>query len=308
LRHVVADVTKDSIKISKRDSSGTVSRAFATGGLLTMPTLEQMYSLTDLYFGAALARAAATKLPAGGHVALHQYYVDRQFDRFSLGDGAVWPLPGNKAELRHDWLSGAGEATFDSSRRMLTYSGAQSTYKVEVRRLRELPDVETVGERFADAETRSGGVAQLSVRDTVRAAIGSATFMVDYGRPLARGRTLLGGIIPYDDVWRTGANAATQFSTSAPITLAGMRLEPGIYTLWTVPHAGRAELIVNKQSGQWGTSYDDSYDLGRAAMMTKTSNSPVEQFTISIAPAGAHRGTLAMEWGTFRWTAPIVTP
>jgi len=305
-RHVVADVTKDSVTISKRDSTGVRRIAFGTGGLLTMPHLPQMYSLTDLYFGAALARAASTKLAAGEKVVLHQFYIDREFDRFPLHDGIVWPLPGGKAELRHDWLSGTGEATFDSSRHMLTYSGARTTYRVEVKRLTELPDVEAVGGRFAALETSKGGVAQLSVRDTTRATIGSATFTVDYGRPLARGRVLLGDIIPYDEVWRTGANAATQFSTSMPITLGGIRLPAGTYTLWTVPRTNGVDLIVNKQIGQWGTGYNGKFDLGKAAMGSAAAASPVEKFTISIVSTDAHHGTLVMEWGTFRWTAPIV--
>ncbi len=125
------------------------------------------------------------------------------------------------ADIWHDWLAGIGEATFDSSYHMLTYSGARlRIYKVEVQRVADAPDVEAIGERFAAAEKNNGGVVQLSVRDTTRATFGSTTFIIDYGRPLARGRVLLGGVIPYDDIWRTGANAATQFSTSAPITLA----------------------------------------------------------------------------------------
>jgi hypothetical protein len=305
-RHVVADVTKDSVTISKRDSTGVRRIAFATGGLLTMPHLPQMYSLTDLYFGAALARAEAMKLAAGEKVVLHQFYIDREFDRFPLHDGIVWPLPGGKAELRHDWLSGTGEATFDSSRHMLTYSGARTTYKVEVKRLTELPDVEAIGGRFAALETSNGGAVQLSVRDTARATIGNAAFTVDYGRPLARGRVLLGEIIPYDEVWRTGANAATQFSTSMPITLGGIRLPAGTYTLWTVPRTTGVDLIVNKQTGQWGTGYNGKFDIGKAPMAATAPASLVEKFTISIISTDAHHGTLVMEWGTFRWAAPIV--
>ena len=65
------------------------------------------------------------------------------------------------------------------------------------------------------------------------------------------------------------------------------------------------ELIVNKQHGQWGTSYDKAQDLGRAPMASETLSKPVEQFTISILPGDKRHGTLAMEWGPFRWTAPI---
>ena len=80
-----------------------------------------------------------------------------------------------------------------------------------------------------------------------------------------------------------------------------------MYTLWTVPRAnGGAELVVNKQTGQWGTGYDDAFDLGMKPMATEKLTAPVEEFTISIVAADARHGTLVMEWGTFRWTAPIV--
>lgn len=303
LRHVVADVSHDSVHITKHDSTGTKAIVFATGGALTMPHLPQMYSLTDLYFGAALRRMHAS----GDSVALRQYYIDREFDRFPLHHGVVRMLAGNKADLHHDWLAGYGDATFDSLHHMLTYSGARSTYKIEVRRVDSLPDVEAIGERFASLETSTGGAKQLSVRDTVRAVIGSVSFSIDYGRPLARGRVLLGNVLPFDEVWRTGANAATQLTTSAPVTVAGMRMPAGTYTLWTVPRKdGHADLIVNKQFGQWGTDYDEKQDLGRQPLSVAEAASPIEKFTISIEHADARKGTLVIEWGTFRWSAPIV--
>src|SRR6185295_10977278 len=139
-----------------------------------------------------------------------------------------------------------------------------------------------------------------------RATIGAATFAVDYGRPLVRGRELLGALLPYDYVWRTGANAATQFTTSAPITLAGIRVPAGTYTLWTVPRLKGADLVVNAQSGQWGTEYDGKRDVGMAKMTADSVATPVEKFTISITGADAGHGALVMQWGKFRWTAPIV--
>ncbi|MEP6691428.1 MAG: DUF2911 domain-containing protein [Gemmatimonadaceae bacterium] len=304
-RHVVADVTTDSVRVSKKDGTGTTERAFATRGGMAMAHVPQMYSLYELYFAAALKRAGASKHASGDTVQMRQFYIDREFDRFPLHEGIVRPLSGGKAEITHDWLAGTGEATFDSTGHMLGYSGARTTYKVEVSRLPAPPDVRAVADRFEVAEAKGGGVSQLSVRDTARASIGGATFAVDYGRPLARGRVLLGNILPYDHVWRTGANAATQFTTSAPITLAGLQVPAGTFTLWTVPRADGTELIVNRQAGQWGTEYDGSQDLGMARMTTETLATPVEKFTISIVANGRARGTLVMEWGAFRWTAPI---
>ena len=145
-----------------------------------------------------------------------------------------------------------------------------------------------------------------SPRATVSQTVGLTDITIKYSRPGVKGRQIWGALVPWDTIWRTGANAATQFTTSAPITLAGLQLPAGKYTLWTVPRTKGVELIVNKQTGQWGTSYDRSQDLGRAPMATDTNAAPVEQFTISIVPADPRHGTLAMEWGPFRWTAPLV--
>ena len=303
-RHIVADVTKDSVLMVKRDKEHSIRWAFGTGGSTVMAHVPQMYSLYELYFAAGLQRIAA-RPSAGDTARLRQFYIDREFDRFPLHGGVVRRVSDGKAQIFHDWLAGIGEATIDSSRRLLTYSGEHTTYDVRVTRIAEQPDVKAIGAQFAALETKTGA-KQLSVRDTVRANIGAAAFTVDYGRPLARGRELLGKVIPYDDVWRTGANAATQFSTSAPITLAGLQLPAGMYTLWTFPRANGVDLIVNKQTGQWGTGYDRSQDLGKAAMKTETPAAPVEKFTISIVGADDHHGTLTMEWGSFHWSAPIV--
>jgi hypothetical protein len=304
-RRVEAVVSGNSVRISKRDRTGTKERTFDTGDSIAMAHLPQMYSLYELYLAAALRHASAAGIAPGQPVRMRQFYIDREFDNFPLHRGVVRAMQNGNVEIRHDWLSGAGEATLDSAYRLLSYSGSRSTYKVSVSRLSEPPDVNAIGLAFAALETKAGGMKPLSVRDTVRAAIGNANFTVDYSRPLARGRELVGGIIPYGQVWRTGANAATQFTTSAPITLAGIRMEPATYTLWTVPRSTGIELIVNRQTGQWGTGYNRSHDLGRAPMATETLASPVEAFTISVVPEAARRGTLVMEWGSFRWTAPI---
>jgi hypothetical protein len=304
-RKVTVDVTTDKVHISKTDNTGTITRDFATNGGIVEAHVPQMYSLYELYFAAAMKHATALKFADGSPVQMRQFYIDREFDRFPLGRGSVTPLGGGKAEITHDWLSGTGEATMDSGYHMLSYSGARTTYKVEVIRLASPPDIKSIADRFEAAETKKGIVKELSVRDTTRAQIGNAMFAVDYGRPLMRGRQLLGDVIPYDRVWRTGANAATQFTTSAPIKLAGMEVPAGTYTLWTAPHTGGVDLIVNKQNGQWGTEYNGSLDLGTVRMTSETLTAPLEAFTISIVPVDTKHGTLILEWGSFKWTAPI---
>jgi hypothetical protein len=304
-RKIVADVANNKVHLSKTDSTGTLNRDFATGESMVVAHVPQMYSLYELYFAAALKKTTASKLAAGTPVQMRQFYIDREFDRFPLGHTTVTPLGGGKAEITHDWLSGTGEALIDSNYNMLSYSGNRTTYKVQVKRLEELPDITTISNRFTSTETKAGNVKSLSVRDTARAQIGSTIFTVDYSRPLLRGRTLLGDVIPYDRVWRTGANAATQFTTSAPIKLGGLQVPAGTYTLWTAPHTNGVDLIVNKQKGQWGTEYNGSLNLGITKMTSEIVSKPAEEFTISIVPADAHYGMLVLEWGSFRWTTPI---
>jgi DUF2911 family protein len=304
-RHVVADVTSDSVIMTKRDTADK-RWAFATHGATVVAHVPQMYSLYELYFAAARKRFAASPSNPGDTVPLRQFYIDRQFDRFPLGHATLRRLHGDTEQVWHDWLAGIGAATVDSAGRLQHYSGAGTTYKVEVTRLSAPLNVAPVAAQFAALETKNGAARELSMRDVVHDSIGPAEVTVDYGRSLARGRQLLGGVVPYGEVWRTGANAATQFTTTAPITLAGLNLPAGTYTLWTLPKPGDVELIVNKQFGQWGTEYNPARDLGRARMTTDSASAPVEQFTISIVPKNAQSGTLAMAWGPFRWTAPIV--
>ena len=305
-RKVVADVSGNEVRLTKTDRSGTVTRTFKTGGAPVVGHVPQMYSLYEIYFATALRHAAGTGKGSGKPVALRQFYIDREFDHFPLGDVSVTPVAGGKMEVVHDWLSGTGEATVDTAGQLMQYSGERTTYKVHVTRVIPPPDVTGIAQRYESLESQAGAVKPLSIRDTLSARIGDASFTVEYGRPLERGRRLLGDVIPYDHVWRTGANAATIFTTSVPIRLAGLDVPAGSYSLWTVPHTGGTDLIVNRQTGQWGTEYDGTRNLGIARMTSDSLAAPTEMFTTQIVPGPDPRhGTLIFSWGTFRWTAPV---
>ncbi len=99
-RKVIADVTTDSVHISKTDGTGILNRAFATGGGIVVAHVPQMYSLYELYFAAALKHAVASKSGPGDPVQLRQFYIDREFDRFPLGRASVRPLEGSKVQKR----------------------------------------------------------------------------------------------------------------------------------------------------------------------------------------------------------------
>lgn len=108
---------------------------------------------------------------------------------------------------------------------------------------------------------------------------------VTYCRPQMKGRKVFGELVPYDKVWRTGANAATVVSVNNDVTVAGKAVPAGEYTLWTIPNENNWTIILNKETGQWGTNYDESEDLLRVDVPAEEITSPVEQFTIKLVSA-----------------------
>ncbi len=92
------------------------------------------------------------------------------------------------------------------------------------------------------------------------------TVTIQYSRPSMRGRKIFGGLVPYDEVWRTGANAATSLKTDVDLNIGGANVPAGSYTLYSLPGMTSWKLIINKQTGQWGTEYSQSQDLARVDM------------------------------------------
>jgi hypothetical protein len=205
---------------------------------------------------------------------------------------------------RISWFLGSPQRVrIDRAGRILALDATATTFKVRVDRL---PNADIAGAASAFAAAEAGGRRLvMSVRDTVRATIGRANLLVDYGRPLRRGRTIFGGIVPFDSIWRTGANAATQFRTDVDLVIGDVTVPAGSYTLWTVPsRAGAWKLVINRQTGQWGTVYDEKQDLARIDLRTETLESPVEVFTISVEPQGSG-GVLALAWDRTRAWVPF---
>ena len=190
---------------------------------------------------------------------------------------------------------------FDPQGRLVHIDGSRSTNKQEVVRVETL-DVAAIARSFGARPA----MGQTSPRDTTRATLGAAQLLVDYGRPSKRGRTVWGGtLVPFGAIWRTGANAATTFVTSTDLTIGGQPVPAGTYTLYTWPTAQGYQLVINKQTKQWGTEYKPEMDLVRVPLTSTTLGTPVEQFTIAIEPAGANAGTLALRWDNLQLTAPI---
>ena len=122
------------------------------------------------------------------------------------------------------------------------------------------------------------------------------TVTIDYSRPSMRNRKIFGALVPYGQIWRTGANAATSLKTDVNLTIGGAAVPAGSYTLFTIPSETGWKLIINKQTGEWGTDYDEKQDLARVDMKVAKNAAPTEQFTISLDKMGGNSATLKLDW------------
>lgn len=157
----------------------------------------------------------------------------------------------------------------------------------------------------APAIAAQGERKPLSPPATAEGMIGSNKVLVHYSAPSMRDRKIMGGLVPFNQVWRTGANAATTLITQQDVRIGDLLVPKGTYTLYTIPTAKEWTLIVNKQTGQWGTQYDQAQDLGRVPMTLRTIDQPVETFAISVKPKGARKGVLSLTWETTKASVPI---
>lgn len=122
------------------------------------------------------------------------------------------------------------------------------------------------------------------------------TITVDYSSPRAKGRKIFGELVPYGQVWRTGANEATTFVTTAAVSADGRDVPAGNYTIFSVPEQNKWTLIVNKHTGEWGVPYKyESEELVRIPMSVSKTSSPVENFTIRFDQGGS-ACTLNVSW------------
>jgi hypothetical protein len=127
---------------------------------------------------------------------------------------------------------------------------------------------------------------------------------VDYCQPYKKGRKIFGGLVPYGEVWRTGANEATVITFDQNVTVAGQPLDEGEYSLWTIPSEGNWIVIFNRETGQWGTNYDQTKDILRVPVVARKRNAVAEQFYISFAPQSGGSDML-LAWDQTEAVVPI---
>jgi hypothetical protein len=207
-------------------------------------------------------------------------------------------IEGDSMTIRHPFRGVMG-VNVSSEGNLEFLDAGLTTRKLKVHRVADL-DIDALSTRFANNPVGelSGAVsAEFSFKDT--------DFRVDFGSPKKRDRELFGGIVPYGEVWRTGANRATHFYTSGDLRFGDLEVPAGEYTLFSIPEADGGTLIINTQTGQNGNSYDKSRDLGRVPMEVSTQDGVTEAFTITVEETD-EGGRINLIWGDTIYSSDFV--
>lgn len=150
---------------------------------------------------------------------------------------------------------------------------------------------------------------RVSPFDSASVEIGGGTVMVCYGRPSARGRTIMGGLVPYGEPWRLGANEATTIAVPFALDIGRVRVAPGTYSLYAIPGASTWMIVVNRNAARWGIPIDSTVraqDLGVDTIaVEKVDGQPIETLTLRFGPPSGGATELIVEWEKTRVRLPI---
>jgi hypothetical protein len=184
-----------------------------------------------------------------------------------------------------------------------------------ISRMNKLKLLLTVGAATACISPLMAQQKRISPHETVSKAIDGDRVTIIYGRPFTKdpntgqNRKIWGELVPFGEVWRTGADEATLLITQKPILIGQSTIPAGAFTLRTLPNEdGTAKLIINKQIGQWGIgpdSYDEKQDVARVDLQKEALDSPVDQFTMTISKNPAGGGDLKMMWESTAFSVPF---
>ena len=293
VQRTVATFTRDSVFVEiRRDTTVITRRLAAAPGIIPV-----VGGASSSWVGLDLL-AERLRSARGDSIAVPVYTVGAAatsiWSARVLGRDSVWLYDGNN--VFHARVDGDGH--------ILGAIPISGTQQFTVDRVASA-DVAAVARGFATRDARGDALGLLSPRDTVRAEVAGAAVWIDYGRPAKRGRVLFGSTIaPWGEVWRTGANAATQFRTDRALEMGGVVVQPGTYTLWTIPSPTGWKLLINGETGQWGTDHHPARDLFQLEMRATALAQPVERFTIAVTSEG-QSGVLRLQWDTTEASIPF---
>ena len=288
VRHEVGTLVGDSLIVVATEGDESQTRAIAAhDGML--PFLDMIHWPFELM----LTRAYAS----GADSVTQDLFTGRGSMPF-----VVRRTDDNAMTAQHPFR-GTMDVRVDDAGRLLHLDAGATTRKLIVERVPSV-DIEALAESFAarDQEGRSFGA--LSGRGEVNTTVHGAAIQADYGTPSKRGRELFGALVPYGEVWRTGANRATHFTTDRNLVVRDLEVPAGEYTLYTIPAEEGGLLLINTQTGQGGTTYDADLDLGRVNLTRTTLDESVEVFTIRVEEM-EEGGVLKLQWGTTELSVPF---
>ncbi len=194
----------------------------------------------------------------------------------------------------------------DADGNILGADGRPTTVDAVTERVAAL-DVDALGSAWAALDARGEGIGVASPPATTQATLHGANIEIAYSQPAKRGREIWGGLVPHGEVWRTGANAATVFTTDQDLVIGGAEVPAGSYTFWSTYTADLQWLIVNHETGQWGTAHNPDNDLHTVEMIQSSLPEVVERFTISLEET-ADAGVLHLDWDQSRFSVEVGIP
>lgn len=148
---------------------------------------------------------------------------------------------------------------------------------------------------------------QPSPTQTIKQDFGISSIELTYSRPGIKGRKIFGDLVPYGQVWRTGANAVTKIKFADDVTIAGQALKAGEYAIFSVPNEKDWEIIINKDAANWGTEYKPTDDVLRVKLPSTKLENPVETFTMQFANVKSNSADLQIMWDKTMVAVPIAT-
>lgn len=233
----------------------------------------------------------------------------------ALGDSVVIPyltggnttrfvvkrISADTLTIRHP-LRGVTRVHVDGANRIQHMDQSATTLKLAVERRPWLP-LDELARGFA-ARDAAQPRRELSPRGETKSVVDGANIVVDYGRPMKRGREIFGKVVPFGQLWRTGANTATQFRTDRDLVIAGRTLPAGQYSIFSIPQAREWMIIINRETNQAGTAHKAEQDIMRVPARVASLGQVVEQFTILVTDE-ARGGALRFQWDTTEAVLPF---
>jgi hypothetical protein len=273
------------------DTAGVAASA-AVWPTASVPYIGVSYLIYELAFADARRRGASEPelaMPLWTMVAAQKAPEQRP----------VWLIGRDSAEMSYFGVARSGYR-FDPDGRLLRADWRGTTYHYRITRV-PAPDLESLAAAWTEADAGGRRMGPLSPRDTTRATVGAALVLVDYSRPARRGRAIWGALVPWDTIWRLGADFATHLVAGADLRVGDRIVPAGTYTLWMHPsRQGQSWLVINRRTRIFGTFYDGEADVARIGLTRSALAEPAERLTIAI-----EAGHLWIRWGDVAWSTTV---